>query len=83
MSILKTSNYKSDYYSFSNLKISHLLCFFFSPRAQEIYKRHCEEKFVLDMLTFQKACERIQDAKTKVALVKTNLVLNVPSGMRE
>nr|KAF6506344.1 leucine rich repeats and IQ motif containing 3 [Rousettus aegyptiacus] len=52
-------------------------------RAQEIYKRHCEEKFVLDMITFQKACERIQDAKTKVALVKTNLVLKVPSGMRE
>ncbi|XP_011363997.1 leucine-rich repeat and IQ domain-containing protein 3 isoform X1 [Pteropus vampyrus] len=52
-------------------------------RAQEIYKRHCEEKFVLDMITFQKACERLQDAKTKVALVKTNLVLKVPSGIRE
>lgn len=35
------------------------------------------------MITFQKACERLQDAKTKVALVKTNLVLKVPSGIRE
>ncbi|XP_054422794.1 leucine-rich repeat and IQ domain-containing protein 3 [Pteronotus mesoamericanus] len=52
-------------------------------KAQETYKRHCEEKFVLDMLGFQKACERLQDAKTKVALVKANLVLKIPPGMTE
>ncbi|XP_058537226.1 leucine-rich repeat and IQ domain-containing protein 3 [Ochotona princeps] len=42
-------------------------------RSEEIHKRHCEEKFVLDMISFQKACERLQDAKTKVAIVKTNI----------
>nr|XP_044604942.1 leucine-rich repeat and IQ domain-containing protein 3 isoform X2 [Equus asinus]XP_044604944.1 leucine-rich repeat and IQ domain-containing protein 3 isoform X2 [Equus asinus] len=50
-------------------------------RAQETHKRHCEEKFVIDMLAFQKACERLQDAKTKVAIVKTNLVFKVPHGV--
>ncbi|XP_047644600.1 leucine-rich repeat and IQ domain-containing protein 3 [Phacochoerus africanus] len=39
-------------------------------RAQEIYKRHCEEKFVNEMIAFQKACERFQDAQTKAATVK-------------
>ncbi|XP_051712321.2 leucine-rich repeat and IQ domain-containing protein 3 [Oryctolagus cuniculus] len=42
-------------------------------RAEEIHKRHCEEKFVLDMISFQKACERLQEAKTNVAVVKTNI----------
>ncbi|XP_023975636.1 leucine-rich repeat and IQ domain-containing protein 3 [Physeter macrocephalus] len=50
-------------------------------RAQEIYKRHCEEKFVNDMIACQKACERFQDAKTKAAIVKKNLILKVPDGM--
>ncbi|XP_014643759.1 PREDICTED: leucine-rich repeat and IQ domain-containing protein 3 [Ceratotherium simum simum] len=50
-------------------------------KAQETYKRHREEKFVMDMIAFQKACERFQDAKTQVAIVKTNLVFKVPKGM--
>lgn len=33
------------------------------------------------MIAFQKACERLQDAKTKVAIVKANLGLKVPSGI--
>ncbi|XP_013369907.1 PREDICTED: leucine-rich repeat and IQ domain-containing protein 3 [Chinchilla lanigera] len=44
-------------------------------RAQEVHKRHCEEKFVHDMMAFRKACERLQDAKTKVATVK-NVTFN-------
>ncbi|XP_006178380.2 leucine-rich repeat and IQ domain-containing protein 3 [Camelus dromedarius] len=52
-------------------------------RAQEIHKRHCEEKFVNDMIAFQKACERFQDAKTRAATVKTNLGFKVPSGMTQ
>ncbi|KAF6109936.1 leucine rich repeats and IQ motif containing 3 [Phyllostomus discolor] len=52
-------------------------------RAQEAYKRHCEEKFVLDTLSFQKASERLQDAKARVAMVKANLLLQVPSEMTE
>ncbi|XP_072610975.1 leucine-rich repeat and IQ domain-containing protein 3 isoform X4 [Vulpes vulpes] len=47
-------------------------------RAQETYKKHCEEKFVTDMIAFQKACEQFQDAKTKVAIIKKNLVFQVP-----
>ncbi|KAI4549429.1 hypothetical protein MG293_001759, partial [Ovis ammon polii] len=39
-------------------------------RAQEIHKRHYEEKFVNDMIAFEKACERLQDARTKAAIVK-------------
>lgn len=35
------------------------------------------------MIAFQKNCERLQDAKTKVAIVKRNLVLKVPNGMIE
>ncbi|PNJ71861.1 leucine-rich repeat and IQ domain-containing protein 3 isoform X1 [Pongo pygmaeus] len=50
-------------------------------RSREIYKRHCEEKFVMDMIAFEKACERLQDAKTKVAIVKTNLDFEVPNGL--
>nr|XP_019599320.1 PREDICTED: leucine-rich repeat and IQ domain-containing protein 3 [Rhinolophus sinicus] len=50
-------------------------------RAQETYKRHSDEKFVIAMMAFQKACERLQDAKTKVAIVKANLGLKVPSGI--
>ncbi|XP_025273765.1 leucine-rich repeat and IQ domain-containing protein 3 isoform X1 [Canis lupus dingo] len=46
-------------------------------RAQETYKKHCEEKFVTDMIAFQKACEQFQDAKTKVAIMK-KLVFQVP-----
>ncbi|XP_037682843.1 leucine-rich repeat and IQ domain-containing protein 3 [Choloepus didactylus] len=52
-------------------------------RCQEIYKRHCEEKFVNEMIAFQNAYERFQDAKTKVAIVKTNIASDVLSGMRK
>ncbi|XP_027958349.1 leucine-rich repeat and IQ domain-containing protein 3 [Eumetopias jubatus] len=50
-------------------------------RAQETYKKHCEEKFVFDMIAFQKACERFQDAKTKTAIMKMNLAFQVPRGV--
>ncbi|XP_067582677.1 leucine-rich repeat and IQ domain-containing protein 3 [Pseudorca crassidens] len=50
-------------------------------RAQEIYKGHCEEKIVNDIIAFQKACEGFQDTKTKAAIVKKNLILKVPNGM--
>ena len=33
------------------------------------------------MIAFQKACERLQDARTKAAIVKKNLVTKVPDGM--
>lgn len=33
------------------------------------------------MIAYQKACERLQDARTKVAIVKMNLVTKVPNGM--
>lgn len=33
------------------------------------------------MIAFQKACERFQDAKTKVAIMKTNLDFQVPRGV--
>ncbi|ELW68024.1 Leucine-rich repeat and IQ domain-containing protein 3 [Tupaia chinensis] len=49
-------------------------------RAEEIYNRHCEEKFVIDMISFQKACERLQDVKTSVAIVKTSVGFKVPNG---
>ncbi|XP_016072304.1 PREDICTED: leucine-rich repeat and IQ domain-containing protein 3 [Miniopterus natalensis] len=52
-------------------------------RAQNIYKRHAEEKFVFDMIAFQKAYERFRDAKAKVAIVKTNVVFGFPSGLTE
>ncbi|KAM5270643.1 leucine-rich repeat and IQ domain-containing protein 3 [Hipposideros larvatus] len=52
-------------------------------RAQETYKRHCDEKFVIDMIAFQKACERLLDAKTKAAIVKANSGLKFPSGITE
>ncbi|XP_006831153.1 PREDICTED: leucine-rich repeat and IQ domain-containing protein 3 [Chrysochloris asiatica] len=47
-------------------------------RAQEIHRRHCEEKFVFDMIAFQNACERFQEAKTRVAIVKTKCVCEYP-----
>uniref|UniRef100_A0A5G2QEP8 Leucine rich repeats and IQ motif containing 3 n=1 Tax=Sus scrofa TaxID=9823 RepID=A0A5G2QEP8_PIG len=50
-------------------------------RAQEIYKRHCEEKFVNEMIAFQKACERFQDAQTKAATVKKNLIFKISNRM--
>ncbi|XP_057552898.1 leucine-rich repeat and IQ domain-containing protein 3 [Hippopotamus amphibius kiboko] len=50
-------------------------------RAQEIYKRHCEEKFVNEMIAFQKACERFQDVKRRAATVKKTSVFKVPNGM--
>uniref|UniRef100_A0A8D0QPH9 Leucine rich repeats and IQ motif containing 3 n=1 Tax=Sus scrofa TaxID=9823 RepID=A0A8D0QPH9_PIG len=50
-------------------------------RAQEIYKRHCEEKFVNEMIAFQKACERFQDAQTKAATVKKNLIFKISKRM--
>ncbi|XP_039080133.1 leucine-rich repeat and IQ domain-containing protein 3 isoform X1 [Hyaena hyaena] len=43
-------------------------------RTQETYRKHCEEKFVIDMIAFQKACERFQDANTKVAILRKNSV---------
>uniref|UniRef100_A0A8C3W6K9 Leucine rich repeats and IQ motif containing 3 n=1 Tax=Catagonus wagneri TaxID=51154 RepID=A0A8C3W6K9_9CETA len=46
-------------------------------RAQETYKRHCEEKFVNEMIAFQKACERFQEAQTKAATVKQSLVFKI------
>ncbi|XP_069334177.1 leucine-rich repeat and IQ domain-containing protein 3 [Eulemur rufifrons] len=49
-------------------------------RAEEIYKKHCEEKFVTDMIIFQKGCERFQDIKAKVAIVKTGLPYQFPDG---
>ena len=33
------------------------------------------------MIAYQKACERLQDARTKAAIVKKNLVTKVPNGM--
>ncbi|XP_032157635.1 leucine-rich repeat and IQ domain-containing protein 3 isoform X2 [Mustela erminea] len=50
-------------------------------RAQETYKKHCKEKFVFDMIAFQKACERFEDAKTKAAIMKTNFIFQVPRGV--
>ncbi|XP_076976733.1 leucine-rich repeat and IQ domain-containing protein 3 isoform X2 [Tamandua tetradactyla] len=47
--------------------------------AQEINKRHCEEKFVNDMIALQNAYERFQDAKTNIAIVKTNFASNILS----
>ncbi|XP_036112677.1 leucine-rich repeat and IQ domain-containing protein 3 [Molossus molossus] len=41
-------------------------------RAQEAYTRRCEEKFVFNMIAFQKSWERLQEAKAKVAVVNTN-----------
>ncbi|KAM8791751.1 leucine-rich repeat and IQ domain-containing protein 3 [Rhynchonycteris naso] len=52
-------------------------------RIQEIHKKHCEEKFVFDMIASQKACERLQDAKAKVARVKRNIPTKISSGMTE
>ncbi|XP_037356247.1 leucine-rich repeat and IQ domain-containing protein 3 isoform X1 [Talpa occidentalis] len=46
-------------------------------RIREICKRHLEEKFVADMFVFQKNCERLQDIKTKVAIMKMNKIPNV------
>nr|KAF6382769.1 leucine rich repeats and IQ motif containing 3 [Pipistrellus kuhlii] len=39
-------------------------------RAQERYKRHSEEKFVYDMIVFQKACERLQEARARIESMK-------------
>lgn len=33
------------------------------------------------MIAFEKACERLQDARTKAAIVKKKLVTKVPDGM--
>ncbi|XP_066228299.1 leucine-rich repeat and IQ domain-containing protein 3 [Saccopteryx leptura] len=52
-------------------------------RIQETHKKHREEKFVFDMIACQKACERLQDAKAKVARVKRNIFTKIPSGMTE
>ncbi|XP_075396196.1 leucine-rich repeat and IQ domain-containing protein 3 [Tenrec ecaudatus] len=41
-------------------------------RAEEINKRHCEEKFVFDMIAFQRASERFQEAKSRVAIIKSS-----------
>ncbi|XP_053448739.1 leucine-rich repeat and IQ domain-containing protein 3 [Nycticebus coucang] len=52
-------------------------------RAKKIYKTHCEEEFVNNMIAFQKACERSQEIKTRVTVVKTGLAYPIPSEMRE
>ncbi|XP_008137759.2 leucine-rich repeat and IQ domain-containing protein 3 isoform X2 [Eptesicus fuscus] len=63
-------------------KLQRDLCKYMKEfRAQETYKRHSEEKFVYDMIAFQKACERLQDAKAKIESVKTKVVVKIPSGM--
>ncbi|XP_059122477.1 leucine-rich repeat and IQ domain-containing protein 3 [Peromyscus eremicus] len=41
-------------------------------RAEEIRRRHYEEKFVIDTLIFEKACARLEEAKAKVEFVRTN-----------
>ncbi|KAM4871918.1 leucine-rich repeat and IQ domain-containing protein 3 [Thomomys bottae] len=48
----------------------HLLKQMKELRAEEIHKRHSEEKFVYDMITFQKACAGLQDAKRKAEILK-------------
>ncbi|XP_038167350.1 leucine-rich repeat and IQ domain-containing protein 3 [Arvicola amphibius] len=40
-------------------------------RAEEVRKRHCEEKFVIDTLLFQKGCARLEEAKAKVDFIRT------------
>ncbi|XP_014399835.1 PREDICTED: leucine-rich repeat and IQ domain-containing protein 3 [Myotis brandtii] len=47
-------------------------------RARESCKRHSEEKFVYDMIAFQKACERLQEAKAKIESMKTKVVVKIP-----
>ncbi|XP_036046293.1 leucine-rich repeat and IQ domain-containing protein 3 isoform X3 [Onychomys torridus] len=41
-------------------------------RAEEIRRRHYEEKFVIDTLIFEKACARLEEAKAKVEFIRTN-----------
>ncbi|XP_004634088.1 leucine-rich repeat and IQ domain-containing protein 3 [Octodon degus] len=62
--LMVQENLKAEKYQ--NIVLKHMK----KIRAQEIHKRHCEEKFVLDMLAFSKAYERQQDVKAKVAAVK-------------
>lgn len=45
--------------------------FLLPRRAEEIHKRHCEERFVIDTLIFQKGCERLEEAKAKVEFINT------------
>ncbi|XP_057649708.1 leucine-rich repeat and IQ domain-containing protein 3 isoform X2 [Chionomys nivalis] len=40
-------------------------------RAEEVRKRHCEEKFVIDTLIFQKGCARLEEAKAKADFIRT------------
>uniref|UniRef100_A0A8C6GQ08 Leucine-rich repeats and IQ motif containing 3 n=1 Tax=Mus spicilegus TaxID=10103 RepID=A0A8C6GQ08_MUSSI len=40
-------------------------------RVEEIQKRHCEEKFVIDTLILQNSYERLEEAKAKVEYIKT------------
>nr|XP_048309483.1 leucine-rich repeat and IQ domain-containing protein 3 isoform X3 [Myodes glareolus] len=40
-------------------------------RAEEVRKRHCEEKFVMNTLIFQKACARLEEAKAKADFIRT------------
>ncbi|XP_036203034.1 leucine-rich repeat and IQ domain-containing protein 3 [Myotis myotis] len=47
-------------------------------RARESCKRHSEEKFVYDMIAFQKACERLQEAKANIESMKTKVVVKTP-----
>ncbi|XP_012872291.1 PREDICTED: leucine-rich repeat and IQ domain-containing protein 3 [Dipodomys ordii] len=48
----------------------HLLKQMKELRAKEIHKRHCEEKFVFDMIKFEKSCVGLQDAKRKAEVMK-------------
>ncbi|XP_040607485.1 leucine-rich repeat and IQ domain-containing protein 3 isoform X1 [Mesocricetus auratus] len=41
-------------------------------RAEEIRRRHNEEKFVMNTLIFQKACARLEEAKAKAEFIKTH-----------
>ncbi|XP_021567713.1 leucine-rich repeat and IQ domain-containing protein 3 [Carlito syrichta] len=59
----------------------HLLKQMQEVGVHDIYKRHCEEKFVTDMIIFQKAYERLQDAQAKVAIVKKNLLSKISNEM--
>ncbi|XP_041512111.1 leucine-rich repeat and IQ domain-containing protein 3 [Microtus oregoni] len=40
-------------------------------RAEVVRKRHCEEKFVIDTLIFQKGCARLEEAKAKADFIRT------------
>lgn len=57
-------------YDLSNLQLFYFPLSF-PHRAEEVRKRHCEEKFVMDTLIFQKACARLEEAKAKADFIRT------------